>query len=80
MLRASLLVVAAIGIGILSANLPAEVGTLLALASILGLLVGVLWLTIAYLDRSDLLHVEDMKFSLRLVRDYLKGLVVRDRL
>ena len=53
--------------------------TLLMLTAVAGFLVGILWLSLAYADRAGMLHTEDVKLYAGLVRDYLRGLVIRER-
>jgi biotin transporter BioY len=53
--------------------------TFLALLAAIAFLAGVLWFSFALLHRAGWVPAEDWKMHVALVRDYLKGLVIRDR-
>jgi hypothetical protein len=78
MTYASLLMIAAGCLGSVAADVP-RVSTLLALLAIGAFLAGVLWFCVALFHRAGWVQAEDWKMYAALVRDYLKGLVIRDR-
>jgi F0F1-type ATP synthase membrane subunit a len=88
MVRAAVVIVAAICIGLIAGDLSSWLGsdgivpliaTLLSWVSIVGILLGLLWFAMAHLDHAGWVPAEDWKMHLALARDYLKGLVIRDR-
>jgi hypothetical protein len=86
MIRAGLLMIAAACLGSVTADVRQWLGadsssaaTLLAVAAIVAFLAGVLWFSLALLHRAGWVPAEDWKMHVALIRDYLKGLVIRGR-
>jgi len=80
MIRAALLMIAAACFGSVATHwLDVETSSVLAPLAIVAFLGGVLWFSFALLHRAGWVPAEDWKMHAALVRDYLKGLVIRDR-